>query len=243
MNVAERRGRAVLLTTGGHDCPYLPDRTACSQFLHPLEPVDTTLYELLLHRGFRRSGAYVYRPACPSCDACRSLRIPVAAFRPRRRHRRCLKRNRELHLETRPPRLTEEQYRLYLDYLRHRHPESDMTGPDIATAAGFLDAPWCESVFYEFRDGPEGRLLAVAVTDVLPDALSAVYTFYAPDAAHRGLGTLAILWQIHEARRLGLRHLYLGYWVDGSQTMEYKADFRPHECFAGDRFRPVPPNE
>ncbi len=221
-----------LLTTGRHDCPYLAERMARTQFLDPREPLTGAVYEVLIRRGFRRSGAYLYRPTCPLCNACRSLRIPAADFHFRRRHRRCLRRNGELHVAAREPRLSDEQHELYRRYLQNRHAGSDMV-EGIATVNEFLTADWCDTVFYEVRAEPAGDLLAVAVTDILPNALSAVYTFYDPRHADRGLGTLAVLWQLGEARRLRRHHLYLGYWIAEAETMAYKEGFRPHEVFDG----------
>ncbi|ABM62165.1 arginyltransferase [Halorhodospira halophila] len=231
------RSRITLLRTHCHECAYVSGRTARLEFLSPTLRLNDHRYQLLLEQGFRRSGPYVYRPHCPGCKACQSLRIPVARFRPRRRHRRCQRANANLHVTACPPVMTQEHLALYRRYIDHRHPRSSMANPDHAEAEGFLAAPWCTTVFYELRTEAQGSLLAVAVTDVLPDALSAVYTFYAPEAEHRGLGNLAVLWQLSEARRLGAQHLYLGYWIADAPAMAYKASFRPHEIFDGRGWR------
>jgi arginine-tRNA-protein transferase len=78
-------------------------------------------------------------------------------------------------------------------------------------------------------NGRGGALIAVALTDVLGDGLSMVYSFFDPDEAWRSLGTLAILDHIERARRMGLPYLYLGYWVKGSRKMDYKGRFLPQE--------------
>ncbi|MCC3749960.1 MAG: arginyltransferase [Halorhodospira halophila] len=230
------RSRVTLLRTDCHECAYVSGRTARLEFLSPQLALDDRRYQLLLEQGFRRSGPYIYRPRCPGCAACQSLRIPVARFRARRRHRRCRRDNADLHVTACPPVLTDEQLALYRRYIDHRHPHSSMADPDRAEAEGFLTAPWCTTVFYELRSTERGPLLGVAVTDVLPGALSAVYTFYAPEAEHRGLGNLAVLWQLSEARRLDAQHVYLGYWIADAPTMAYKATFRPHEVFDGRRW-------
>lgn len=222
-----RYRRLPLLTTGDHDCPYLPDRRARTAFVDPVLPFDTPLYRQLLDQGFRRSGRHLYRPACPGCQACQSLRIPVAAFRPRRRHRRNLRDNRSVELRPVAPGFRDAHYRLYARYVTRRHAGGSMAEPTPAEYRSFLMASWCDSLFLELRE--DERLLAVAVVDRFPDALSAVYTFYEPDLAGRGLGTLAILRQIEYARAHGLDWLYLGYWIDGCERMAYKADFRPHD--------------
>jgi len=124
---------------------------------------------------------------------------------------------------------------LYRRYLEARHPGGGMDDPSVEDFERFLTCPWSPTRFLELRQG--GRLLGVAVTDVLPHGLSAVYTFYEPDLADRGLGTLAILEQIAWARREGLPHLYLGYWIAGHPKMHYKSRFRPLELLGPDGWR------
>lgn len=222
-----------LLRTRVHECAYVEGRRACLEFVSPSTPMDGRRYQSLLTHGFRRSGPYVYRPVCPECAACRSLRIPVATFRPRRRHRRCLQRNADVYVQPRHPALTEEHLELYHRYLAHRHEDSSMRALGRSELEGFLTAPWCPTLLYELRDRATDTLLAVAVTDLLPAAISAVYTFFEPEEADRSPGNLAILWQIHYASQRGASHVYLGYWIPELQGMAYKADFRPAEYFEG----------
>lgn len=210
-----------------HACHYLPGRRARIAVVDPAERPTTRGYSTLSARGFRRSGHYLYRPACDGCDACRSLRVPVARFTPDRSQRRTLKRNADLRVRTLAPEFNAEHYRLFTRYLQSRHRDGGMDGTDPDAYIGFLEGGWTDTAFHEFRDG--GRLLAVAVTDRLADGLSAVYTFYEPDESRRSLGNYAILWQIGAARQVGLRWLYLGYWIGESDKMNYKSRFRPHE--------------
>lgn len=217
-----------LLTTGEHACPYLSDRNARTAFVDPRLPFNGALYRRLLDEGYRRSGPYLYRPACPACQACQSLRIPVDSFRPRRRHRRNQRANAHLERTLVPGGFRDEHYRLYERYVVSRHPGGGMDEPTPEDYSHFLFADWCESLCMELRD-PACGLVAVAVMDNLPGALSAVYNFYEPSLADRGLGTHAILRQIELAREFGYSWLYLGYWIDGCRRMDYKAEFRPHE--------------
>jgi len=227
--------RIPLLATGDHDCPYLPDRYARTSFVDPGASLNPALYRTLLDRGFRRSGPYLYRPVCRACNACETLRIPVAEFRPRRWQRRCLRRNADLRVDAVPARFNAEHYSLYARYVSTRHAGGSMDDPTPTAYQTFLIASWCETVFLEFRDGR--RLVAVAVVDWLGDALSAVYTFYDPELMHRGLGTYAILREIEIARSEGMKWLYLGYWIEGCARMSYKADFRPHEVLGATGWR------
>jgi arginyl-tRNA--protein-N-Asp/Glu arginylyltransferase len=218
-----------IYATGEHPCAYLPERRARTLFVDPRQPMTNSTYSALVDQGFRRSGEYVYKPGCNGCKACKSLRIPVYDFPLSRRHRRCLAANSDLRVHVVPAAYREEHYRLYQRYITDRHSGSQMADPTIQQYMDFLTASWCNSVFYEFREGQ--RLLAVSAVDELANGLSAVYTFYEPTLPKRSLGTLAIVWLINEARQLRLPYLYLGYWIQESEKMRYKSDFRPHEIY------------
>ena len=220
-----------------HDCSYLPGREARSVFLDPNETPDQRLYSVLVDHGFRRSGEYVYRPNCAACDACVPLRLPVTRFTPSRRDRRTWKRNRDLTVTPREPYFSDELFDLYHRYQDARHRDGGMDNPKPEEFLRFLDAPWSPTLFLEFR--LEGRLLGVAVADRLDQGLSAVYTFFEPEESSRGLGNLAVLWEIEETKRLGLPFLYLGYWIAESPKMAYKARFRPLDAFWEGVWQPI----
>ena len=219
--------RLRLFGTGLRPCPYIHDRPSQFDFVDPRLTPTAELYEALLQQGFRRGGEHLYRTACPGCQACQSLRIPVAEFQPRRRHRRCLRRNQDVRLVSVGDRFDPAHFALYSRYVSARHPGGGMDEADPDLYWQYLMAHWCPTEFLEMRIGD--RLLGVAVTDDTGASLSAVYTFYDPEETARSLGTLAILLQIAEARRRGREWLYLGYWIEGLPQMDYKAGFRPHE--------------
>ena len=214
-----------------HPCGYWPERQARDLVLDPVDPMLPGLYGPSLAMGFRRSGSHVYRPHCAACHACTPVRIPVDRFRPSRSQRRCLERNADLRVMARPAARTEECFALYKRYVGTRHAGGGMDDPSHADFDGFLSCAWSPTIFLEFFD--QQRLVGVAVTDLLPDSLSAVYTFFEPEAAARSLGTFAILTQVEHARTLGLAHVYLGFWLDGHPKMDYKRKFRPLERLAG----------
>jgi arginine-tRNA-protein transferase len=214
-----------------HPCGYWPERLARDLVLDPVDPMLPGLYGPSLAMGFRRSGSHVYRPHCAACQACTPVRIPVERFRPSRSQRRCLERNADLRVLARPASRNEVCFALYKRYVGTRHAGGGMDDPSHADFDGFLSCAWSPTIFLEFFEGE--RLVGVAVTDVLPDALSAVYTFFDPEAAARSLGTFAILTQIEHARTLGLPHVYLGFWLDGHPKMDYKKNFRPLERLDG----------
>jgi arginyl-tRNA--protein-N-Asp/Glu arginylyltransferase len=210
-----------------HPCGYYPSRQARNLVIDPLARGLPQVYGTALERGFRRSGGHVYRPHCAGCRACVASRVPVAEFLPDRSQRRCAARNAGLELRIAAPQRTAENFALYQRYLAARHPGGGMDDPAEEDFERFLACGWSPTRFLELRDGE--RLLAVAVTDVLPQGLSAVYTFYEPELPARSLGTCAILRQIELAQSRGLPHVYLGYWIDSHPKMEYKLRFRPLE--------------
>lgn len=220
---------ARLLLGAEHACGYLSGSEARSAFIDPNFKLNPPRYGELLKMGFRRSGGYVYRPACAACNECKPVRVPVAEFTPSRTQLRCRRHNKDLSL-IRGDALGEEHYALYRDYLAARHPTGGMDPEDRAAFHSFLECGWGRTEVWDFRRGP--RLLASAIVDVLPRALSAVYTFFDPAESARSLGTFAVLTQIEQARSANLTHVYLGYWVEHSRKMTYKRNFRPLEMLA-----------
>ena len=205
--------RLKFYATQPHACSYLPDEQATTLFLDPSQPMDANVYADLSEMGFRRSGDHLYRPHCQNCNACVPARIPAARFTPNRQQKRIIKRNADLVVTPARPRFNEEYFELYRRYIEQRHADGDMYPPSRDQFSTFLvrDLPF--SRFYEFR--LDGKLLAVAVTDLLPNGVSAVYTFYEPQEERRSLGRFAILWQISETLRLGLKRSISG---TGSRT-------------------------
>ncbi len=226
-----------IFRTGAHPCGYWPDRVANDLVLDPRDPRLPELYAMALDWGFRRSGDILYRPGCQGCRACVAVRVPVAAFAPNRSQRRCLARNADVDARIVAPLRTDEHIGLYRRYLGARHRGGGMDDHGEHEFDQFLVGSWNQGRFLELRRQGDHHLLAVAVTDLAQDALSAVYTFYDPDEAARGLGTLGVLRQLEWARRDGFAHLYLGYWIAGHPKMDYKRRFQPLEGFDGRGWR------
>ena len=220
-----------LFQTLPHACGYFAQRTAQNLVLDPAAPNLRQLYGLALERGFRRAGGHLYLPHCAQCRACTPCRIDVVRFQPDRAQKRCLRRNADLDVRELAPGYSVERHQLYSDYLHARHAGGGMDDARASDFDRFLTAPWSPTVFVEFRLGE--RLLAVAVTDLCANGMSAVYTFFDPAAVTRSLGTFAILQQVELARARGLPWLYLGFWIDGHPKMDYKRRFRPLQVRTG----------
>jgi arginine-tRNA-protein transferase len=229
-----------LLKTLPHPCGYYAGRVAQNLVIDPLAADLPEVYEVALTRGYRRAGGHIYRPSCARCSACVPARVPVDGFAPNRSQRRCLKRNADLVYSDAPARFGEQVFDLYRRYLGARHPGGGMDDAEREDFGRFLTSPWSPTRFFEYR--LDGRLVAVAVTDVTRFGLSSVYTFYEPAEAARGLGTYCILHQVAECRRRGLPHLYLGYWIDGHPKMGYKRCFQPLELLRGQRWERALPD-
>lgn len=230
----ERVSSARFYLTPGHGCGYFDDREAATLLLDPAEEPSNGIYGTLSEAGFRRGGPHLYRPHCTRCRACVPTRVPVDRFRFSRRFRRIQQRNADTEKHVEPAEFREEHYDLYARYIAGRHADGSMYPPSRAQFRSFLLAPWSRTLFLSTY--LDGALAAVAVTDVLPDALSAIYTYFDPALPRRSLGVYSILHQIEECRRRGLAHLYLGFWIEDAPKMRYKTDFRPVELLEGGRW-------
>ena len=218
---------AVSFLTTVSPCEYLPDHIWQLRYeLVPhLRPAD---YMERLQQGWRRFGYAMFRPECPSCRRCQSLRVPVATFRPSPSQRRAWKRNRrQVTVQVGAPSLSPDRLDLWARFHRHGHETKGWPGEEVGGDPGMLLENPFRTEEWTYYVG--NRLIAVAYVDALPEALSAIYRYYDPTEAARSPGTFNILSLLAAARERGLPHVYLGYYVAGCRSMEYKRKFRPNE--------------
>lgn len=224
-----------LFLTAAMPCPYLPGKMERKLFTHLSGRRASMLHQLLSDNGFRRSQNLIYRPACEGCNSCQSVRIVTREFTTNKRFRRVKRANLDIVVTVQPTVATMEQYELFKRYLDARHAGGGMTQMSYQDYEYMVEDTPVQSVLVEYRltDLTDNPLVAVALTDVMPDGLSMVYSFYDPDLAHRSIGTFLILDHIEQVRSAGLDYVYLGYWVKDSPKMAYKGDYRPLEVQRG----------
>ena len=218
--------------TAPYPCSYLPDRAARSQVATPSHLIDENVYGDLVRIGFRRSGAFTYRPYCDHCRACVPVRVDVRNFKMSRSQRRTVRNHCQMTTVRRDLTFDAEHYRLYLRYQRNRHPGGGMDQDSREQYQHFLLHSNVSTDLLEFRQS-DGQLRMVSLVDRLIDGLSSVYTFFEPEIAGASFGTYNVLWQIERCKELGLPYLYLGYWIAQSKKMAYKATFKPIEGLIG----------
>ncbi|MGZ5840352.1 MAG: arginyltransferase [Xanthobacteraceae bacterium] len=227
--------------TAPSPCPYLAGKEERKVFTHLVGERASELNNILTQGGFRRSQSIAYRPACEGCRSCVSVRVVANEFEASRSMRRIVNRNSDLVGEMKIAVPTSEQYSIFRAYLDSRHRDGGMADMTVLDYAMMVEDSHIETrvVEYRRREGDEagrqaGDLIAVALTDVLGDGLSMVYSFFEPDEASRSLGTFMVLDHIERARQMGLAYVYLGYWVRGSRKMDYKSRFLPQERLTPD---------
>lgn len=231
------------LTPGG-SCPYLPGKVERKVFARLMGPHAAPLNDALTHSGFRRSQMIAYRPACDGCTACVSVRVVSEEFEMSRSMRRMARENSDIVRNAVPAEATREQFALLQTYLATRHAGGGMSDMGLFDYVAMVEETPVETMLIEYRkrepDGSTGALVACALTDVLQDGLSMVYSFFDPSLAERSLGTFMILDHVQAAKAKRLPYVYLGYWVNGSRKMDYKSRFRPLEALGASGWKRLP---
>ncbi len=199
-----------------------------------IEGCSAETYQTLLEHGWRRFGRVFFRPICAACTACLSLRVDAEGFVPGRSRLRTWRRNQDLTVHLGRPTVTPDRMALFARYHAAQSQtkgwEPRPTTPE-AYHRGFVEG--FETFGYELTFHLGEKLLAVALLDRLPNAISAVYCYYDPDHARRGLGVNSVLHHVALARQQGIERVYLGYWVEENASLAYKAGYGPHELLVG----------
>jgi leucyl-tRNA---protein transferase len=234
--------------TNPSPCPYLPGKTERKVFTELSGPHAEELNDALSRIGFRRSQNVAYRPSCIDCKACISVRVLTKEFEPNATQRKILRRNSDLSVSACRPWSTSEQYELLRLYLEQRHPGGGMVNMDDMDYADMVEQSPVKSHVVEYRTpsrfGRPGELIGACLTDQQGDGLSMIYSFYDSEVEGRpGLGNYIIMDHILRARKAGLPYVYLGYWVQGSARMQYKARYQPLERLGPDGWEGFVPRE
>lgn len=214
-------------STASYPCSYLANKQARSLVATPAHLITPSLYTGLVHKGFRRSGTFTYRPYCDQCQACIPIRCHAPQHEPNRTQRKVWKQHQHLQTNILPLQWNPEHYELYHRYQKARHAGAGMDEDNQTQYAQFLLHSHIDSRLLEFRDSA-GVLKIVSIIDILEDGLSAVYTFFDTDPK-ASYGVYAILWQLDYCRQHELPWLYLGYWIAESRKMAYKIGYRPYQ--------------
>jgi leucyl-tRNA---protein transferase len=235
----ERRNFPQFFITAPSPCPYLPDRMERKVFTHLVSLDAKALNTQLSKTGFRRSQNIAYRPACDSCSACTSIRVPVNQFEMGKSFKRITARNKDIVSQVVQARATQEHYSLFRDYVDSRHGDGGMAEMTVLDFAAMIDESVVDTRIIEYRKTypghtQPGELVASVLVDTLVDGISMIYSFYDPSEANRSLGTFMVLDAIRKAQALGLAYVYLGYLIKESPKMSYKQRFLPQERLSRD---------
>jgi arginine-tRNA-protein transferase len=219
--------------TTAYPCSYLPGNFAQSLMAAPQHLVNAHVYSNLIQQGFRRSGDYAYRPHCPHCQSCVSVRVVLQDFKPSRSQKRAYKQHQNLTARILTTTFDETHFALYSAYIKARHAETEPVDSEksqqteIEQYRSFVCQSHVDSVMVEFSENEQVKM--VSLIDVVDDGISAVYTFFDPSDKKSSYGIYNIMWQIAWAKSLKLNYVYLGYWIKNSQKMAYKQQFLPQQ--------------
>jgi leucyl-tRNA---protein transferase len=231
-------GTHFFFATTSLPCPYIEGNVERRVVTELVGRDAGRLHDQLSMAGFRRSHSIVYAPACPTCQECIPVRIIARDFRPSRSQRRVLSKNSDIESNETSAVATTEQYQIFAEYQQVRHAEGDMAKMDVYEYQALIEETPIDTFVAEFRTS-NGRLVGAMLADRVEDGLSAVYSFFDPDEDGRSLGTYMVLWLIEHAKLMGLSYVYLGFWVEQSRKMAYKATFPPLEMHTPEGWKPL----
>jgi arginine-tRNA-protein transferase len=229
MSIIEKKvlDKIQFYVTTKYACGYISGQDAQSIVATPYKNINSKNFDGLINEGFRRSGQYVYKPNCKSCNACVPIRLLASKFIANRSQKRAANYLKKLTVKILPLNFNKEHYELYVHYQNKRHLDTGKSEDEIGDYNDFLIKSNVESKLVEFRLGSELKI--VTIVDIVNDGISAVYTFYDCSNRKLSLGTISIMWLISFCKKQNLSFLYLGYWINESKKMKYKTNFKPYE--------------
>ena len=217
-----------LRVTRSQKCAYLHDQTEQRLATDISDHPDS--HDRLAETGFRRVENWVYKPACPGCSACLPIRVKAEDFAGSRNITRIRAANKDLRRFDSHGQLTLDHYDMFQRYLGFRHEDGQMASMSFEEfSAMILNSP-IDTTLTEYRDS-EDRLMGCILIDRQRDGLSAVYSFFQPEQTKRSLGSFMIVDLIDRCKEIGLPYAYLGYYIEQSRKMSYKARFKPYQIF------------
>jgi arginine-tRNA-protein transferase len=216
-----------------YKCSYLPEQQTRMYYRY-MRQASKELVTALIKRGWRRFGCYFFHPICAKCNECKSLRIDAENFKLSRSQKRVIKKNSDTYIYIRKPGMTQEHLDLYDRYHKYKSEISDWKYTPINSQhyyENFVDGShnYGKEVLYFIDD----KLVGVDLIDIVDDGISSIYFYYDPEYSKYSLGTYSLLMQIEIAKRLRLKWIYLGYWVDGCKSFAYKMNFKPMQILDG----------
>lgn len=226
-----------LYSTQEHQCSYLQETPARTLFLDPETPVTAKLIEDLANQGFWRSGHYLFKPQCNTCNACIPIRIPLHDYLFSKNEKRCIKQNQDLEITLHSNVHCNDLYDLYQRYISERHRYGDMFPPSIEQFTNFIANKKAFTKVIRFT--LNNQLICASIVDELENSCLAIYTFYDSNFLERSLGHFSILWQINYSQQRQKRYLYLGYWITASDKMRYKQRYLPHEILKDNQWHRI----
>lgn len=217
-----------------HECGYFEQKEAVSVNNIFIDQCPTFFADMLMRRGWRRFGKGYFRPMCPDCEKCESIRVCVDDFKLSKTFRNIQNRNADTLYSLHRPAYSEEKLNLHHKYHKER---SESRGWKL----NGMDEEKYNKMFvegagdfgYEVRYFRDAKLIGVDYIDILGDGISSIYFFSDPDYAHLSIGTYSLLTQIKIAKELGLKYIYLGYIVRENASLMYKLKYKPHELLDG----------
>lgn len=219
--------------TSEEECAYLDNTKQTTQY-KIIDNCSTDNCEALIEHGWRRFGNMFFRPICADCHACESLKIDVKNYEFSKSERRIQRKNTHTKMIIQEPTLTQEHLDLfekYHNYMKHKRGwKHERTTPRhyyMSFVHGHGDFGY--EVLYYIED----KLVGVDLIDILPNGISSIYFYYDPDFTPFSLGTYSMLQQIRIAKENQLDWIYMGYYVEGCQSLEYKSRYRPYYVLEG----------